>query len=302
MLADFEMTMKLDQLETFITIVETGALNLTAEKLNKTQPAISMTIRRLEKYIGFDLFDRNNYRLTLTDKGLIYYQKAKVILDRVKQLRSFSTSINNGEEHKITIAIEDIASSESLWDLIKPVQLEFPNTELVLQTESRLQSIKRLAAEEVQLAITPWLVSFDNEGAFDSKVIGSMNHYFCIHKDLLLPFNIDHENEININVLMNLPQIVPTEFAIKLNYDEFLKPIGNNIVRVNSLVGMMSALKAKLGWGLIIDSYWNESMSNHFYKFSIDNNAPPLSYEIRIVKNKFYTLGPAAEKLWFSFK
>ena len=289
---------KIDQLETFITVFETGSINAAALQLTKTQPAVSMTLKRLEESIGFQLFDRTNYRLKATDRGHIYYQKAKSILDQMHQLQDLSTSLTAGIEHKVSIAIEDTANIASIINKLQPVQSLFPNTELVIETESRLNSLTRLAKEEVQLAITPWIFTFASEGEFESKTIKTMSMFYCIHKDLAATLSITKESELTEQVLMQLPQIVPTEFSVKLNHTKIMKPIGRSIVKVNNLTAMLAALHAKLGWGPITDSYWSSEMESRFFKFPIDKNSSPISNEIRIVKNRYKSLGPAAEKIW----
>ncbi|MDA8621472.1 LysR family transcriptional regulator [Psychrosphaera sp.] len=289
---------KIDQLETFITVFETGSINSAAQQLVKTQPAVSMTLKRLEESIGFLLFDRTNYRLKPTDRGHIYYQKAKSILDQMYQLQELSSSLTAGVEDKVSIAIEDTANIASILKKLQPLQSLFPNTELAIEAESRLNSLTRLAKEEVQLAITPWIFTFASEGDFESKAIKSMSMFYCIHKDLAATLGITCESEVTEQVLMQLPQIVPTEFSVKLNHAKIMKPIGRSIVKVNNLTAMLAALNAKLGWGPMTDSYWSQDMRSRFLRFPIDKNSSPISNEIRIVKNRYNSLGPAAKKIW----
>lgn len=293
--------MKLEQLETFVTIVETGSINAAAQKLSKTQPAISMTIKRLEEFIGFSLFDRTNYRLKPTEKGLTYYQKSKAILDHLHELSEFTTSVKSGIEHEVAIAIEDTANVSSILSTLQPIQNQFPDTELIIETESRLNSLSRLLNHEVQLAITPWLLTFASEGDFQSKTIKPMSMFYCVHKDLVAPFGVNKSEELNESILRKLPQLLPREFGVNLNQAKIMKPIGRSIVKVNNLTSMLSALHAKLGWGPITDGYWDEIMERHFLRFPIDKMSSPIISEIRIIKNRYATLGPVAEKIWQSF-
>ncbi|MBZ9780030.1 LysR family transcriptional regulator [Pseudomonas sp. REP124] len=64
----------------FETIAELGHLGRAAEKLNRSQPALSKSIQRLEESLGTRLFQRDGRRIKLTDVG-------ELLLARGKQLR-----------------------------------------------------------------------------------------------------------------------------------------------------------------------------------------------------------------------
>ena len=53
-------------------IAETGSFIAAAEKLYITQPSLSQFIRRIERHVGAELFDRSHQPVTLTEAGRIY--------------------------------------------------------------------------------------------------------------------------------------------------------------------------------------------------------------------------------------
>ena len=61
--------LSVDFLRSFVTITQTGSYTLCAERLKRTQPAISLQIKKLEDVIGEKLFIRESNRLTLTLAG-----------------------------------------------------------------------------------------------------------------------------------------------------------------------------------------------------------------------------------------
>jgi len=52
--------MDLFQLEVFLTVAREGSFSRAAEKLYRTQPAVSQAIRKLEREVGESLFDRSS--------------------------------------------------------------------------------------------------------------------------------------------------------------------------------------------------------------------------------------------------
>ena len=58
-----------DQLRSFVAIVDTGSFTRAAERVNKTQSAVSMHIRRLEEQLGRPLFAKQGRGVRLSDDG-----------------------------------------------------------------------------------------------------------------------------------------------------------------------------------------------------------------------------------------
>ena len=87
--------MEMNQLEFFRKVVEEGSFSKAAERVYRTQPAVSIAIRRLEEEIGAPLFERSQKTPALTEVGEVVYDYAKRILslrdqtlDAVAELRS----------------------------------------------------------------------------------------------------------------------------------------------------------------------------------------------------------------------
>src|SRR5690349_2985404 len=61
--------LNLDHLRAFATVLELGGFSAAAEKLNLTQPAISLQIRQLETRLGVRLIERVGRRAQPTNAG-----------------------------------------------------------------------------------------------------------------------------------------------------------------------------------------------------------------------------------------
>ncbi len=70
-------------LRSFAAVAETGGVTRAAARLNLTQSAVSMQIKRLEQLLGAELFDRGPRSMTLTDAGeqLLSYARRIVALN-----------------------------------------------------------------------------------------------------------------------------------------------------------------------------------------------------------------------------
>lgn len=59
----------MDVLRTFLTIADLGGMTSAADALGRSQPAISLQIKKLEAQLGSRLFDRRGQRLSLSEDG-----------------------------------------------------------------------------------------------------------------------------------------------------------------------------------------------------------------------------------------
>jgi DNA-binding transcriptional LysR family regulator len=70
----------LDQLQSFCAIADCGSFTEAARRVNKTQSAVSMQIKRLEERLGHALFSRDGRSVQLTHHGEVLYERARKML------------------------------------------------------------------------------------------------------------------------------------------------------------------------------------------------------------------------------
>lgn len=75
----------LDRMRSFVRVAERGSLSAVARELNVGQSSITRHIRELEAALGVALFSRTTRRVTLTEEGSRYYQRAVQVLRLVEQ-------------------------------------------------------------------------------------------------------------------------------------------------------------------------------------------------------------------------
>src|SRR5262249_17899609 len=73
--------MNLDQIRNFYEVAVHKSFTLAAEKLYRTQPAISTQVRILEEELGEKLFDRIGKKICLTQAGEILFPYAERLLN-----------------------------------------------------------------------------------------------------------------------------------------------------------------------------------------------------------------------------
>jgi DNA-binding transcriptional LysR family regulator len=92
------------ELNAFIAVVEAGGFTAAAHRTGDSQSAISKAIGALERRLGVVLFNRSTRRVTLTDQGQRYYDRAKPLLDEMDDADSELTSSTHTVSGLIRIA------------------------------------------------------------------------------------------------------------------------------------------------------------------------------------------------------
>lgn len=144
--------MDINQLEVLVTIARERSFSRAAEVLNRTQPAISQAIQRLEADVGEQLFDRSSKDGTLTFAGTVLLGHAKQMLNlrqnaqtamaEVRDLRHGKVSIS-ANEHTVFYLLPVIEAFRELHPLIK--------IEVQRGVASRIP--KQITAREVELGV-----------------------------------------------------------------------------------------------------------------------------------------------------
>lgn len=73
--------LSLDNLRTFVTVVDLGGFAKAGEKLGRSQPAVSLQIKRLEQQLSKRLFGKQGQRQIVNQDGLNLYKSAQTMLD-----------------------------------------------------------------------------------------------------------------------------------------------------------------------------------------------------------------------------
>jgi len=93
---------KLAAMRVFVKIADAGNLSAAGRQLGQSLTSVSRQLMALEEFLGTTLVERTTRHLSLTESGLLYYERAKQILEEVAEAErglTAQTGVASGRLH-----------------------------------------------------------------------------------------------------------------------------------------------------------------------------------------------------------
>jgi DNA-binding transcriptional LysR family regulator len=97
----------LASLQVFQAVVRERSFSRAAEKLYRTQPAVSISIRKLEEWVGQPLFLRGSGARTLTDAGVLLVEYADRMLNLREEIRKGMKELRGLERGQLSLGVNE---------------------------------------------------------------------------------------------------------------------------------------------------------------------------------------------------
>jgi DNA-binding transcriptional LysR family regulator len=146
--------MTYEQLIVLHAIVTEGTFRGAAEKLNKSQSAISHMLKKLETEIDIVLLSREAYRPTLTSAGEVFYRQATRVMQQMQELGSTAKNLSAKQEAEVFLAVTATYPLKQLLEIIGSITLQYPMTHIKLSGESMGGSLERLLRNDADIIIS----------------------------------------------------------------------------------------------------------------------------------------------------
>jgi DNA-binding transcriptional LysR family regulator len=141
---------RLDAMEMFVRIVETGSFSSVARELGTTQPTISKQLTALESHLKTRLLNRSTRKLSLTESGQAYYERCKRIIDDVREAESTLGRLQGSISGHLHVDTSIAMGQMFLTPLVLKFQRQYPELSVELTLNDRFIDI---VEEGVDVAI-----------------------------------------------------------------------------------------------------------------------------------------------------
>ncbi|QBY00807.1 LysR family transcriptional regulator [Rhodophyticola sp. CCM32] len=141
----------LENLTRLVAVVDHGTLHKAAEHLGLTQPAITRSIKLLERSAAAPLFDRHGRGVHLTPLGERVTEHARSILRECAFARTDVATLRDGESGHLNIAGAPVWMSSILPGAVAQMQRAYPRLTLAMRSLSYTEAIPLLHSGEIDI-------------------------------------------------------------------------------------------------------------------------------------------------------
>jgi DNA-binding transcriptional LysR family regulator len=144
--------MELHPLRVFLTVVSERSFSRAAVRLLRTQPALSLSIQRLEAELGERLFDRSARDLRLTDAGTIVWEYAQRFENLQSELENALAELRDKSAGSLIIGANE-SSTLYLLDHIERYRARYPRIKVQVRRSQSSRIPAAILDGELELGI-----------------------------------------------------------------------------------------------------------------------------------------------------
>jgi DNA-binding transcriptional LysR family regulator len=126
--------MNVDEIETFLAIIELGGITRAAQRLHRSQPAISRRLDMLEEELGAPLFERLSGRTRLTEAGRAFLPHAEAAMASLRDGREAVHGLQSHLEGTISLALVGTLADTHIVETLRRFAERSKNVRLELRT------------------------------------------------------------------------------------------------------------------------------------------------------------------------
>ncbi len=278
----------------FYTVATYKNITKASQMLYISQPAVTMSIKKLEEQLGMTLFVRTKRGVLLTDEGKVLYEYVKEAMDSLKAGENKVANLRKLETGNIKIGIGTTLTKHFLIDYLEIFHKKYPKVNITIDTSVTAEVLKNLENGRVDIAIiTSDRTNYNNLNIVYSEDIEDI---FVANKDvketIKMPLKLENLNDYPL-IMQNINSNIGT-FLDKtlLKYNIKLK----GFMELTSYSLVLEFAKIGFGIGFITKKFVEEELKNKsLYEIKTTPEIP--KRKILVLTKKDYLPSFSAQKL-----
>ena len=268
-----------DKLRIFHAVATAGSFTHAGQMLTLSQSAVSRQISALEEEIATPLFQRHARGLTLTNEGELLFTTVSDVLARLGAAEEALKNIHDSPRGHLKISATHGIGAYWLLPRLKEFLKEYPEVEIhVIMDDHELD----LSQREADLAIrmrTPVQADLIQRKLF------TVHYHMYASKDYLAergaPASLEDIADHTIIVYGETaaPEIRDINWLLDLYRKHFKPGSKGSIIRINNMTGILQAVEAGLGIGVVPDYI----AADHPNLVPVLPDVPSISYDVHLV-------------------
>ncbi|MGY0399256.1 MAG: LysR family transcriptional regulator [Ostreibacterium sp.] len=273
---------KINQLKTFIAIVEHNGFHAAANILHKSQPAVSLSIKTLENNLEQQLFEKGKHA-KMTEFGQYFLKYAKSLLKHHDEIKTRLEKGVNTDNLTVTIAVLPSVAQHLMPKFLKGFLAENPNARINLRDTGSTRIQKLIKERKVDIGICT-LTNVSSE--FSVKQIVQDRFGLVCHRN----HPITQLKKVSWKIVAEYAPIANGTWSIlPLREREALIPAA--VMTITSMNSLNATLEAGLGVTVLPEFAFAEETELVFMPLSM----PTIYRQIFVIKDNNKELSPVAE-------
>ncbi len=166
------------------------SFSVAAKNLYVSQPALSASVKKVEKELGITIFDRSTSPITVTEEGRVYIDAIEKFRNIEEETKTILSDLNELKKGKLRVSGENFVSSFILPKIIMEYTEKYPGIDIEI-IESNSPDLRQLLLSD--------------------------------HADLLIAHEFDHNLYSNVPILEEtLLLAVPESFEVNKKHKDCL--------------------------------------------------------------------------------
>jgi len=254
----------------FVCVAENKSISKAAVQLYISQPAVSITIRKLEENLNTTLFIRKSKGVELTEKGRLLYDSVKralnLLLETEKNLRFPQ---NTGY---LRIASSSVLCKRFLMPYLKTFSNLYPNTDLAITCTSSLEACVMIEECSIDLALA---VKPENLGRLIYHSLGIIEYIFVCTPAYKEKLNCRNDEIFKYANIMLLDKDNVSRKHIN-NYYAKNNIIPIHILEVNEMDMLIEFAKMGIGVSCVVKQFIEKELkTGSLMEINVSNPIPP---------------------------
>lgn len=234
---------KIQSLQIFVAIVESGSLGKAAEQLNLHLSIVSRSLKNLEIHLGTKLLNRTTRRLSLTAEGEIFYNKCLILLDELEQTFQGLSDSTRLAQGNIRVDIPPVIIPYIIAQLPK-FQQQYPDISLIISSTDKIID---LIDEGIDCSLR---IGHLQDSSYIARHLCDMEMILCASPDYLQRYGTPHhiDDLISHRAIYYFSNKNQKLFKIKLTKNQHIYDVKTPIAMlVNDSNALLQGLLASIG-------------------------------------------------------
>ena len=289
----------LNKLRTFTVVADEGSITKAAERLYRSQPAISAQLKDIEEDTNLVLFERKNSKIYLTKEGRCLFEYAQERINEIDAVVDCLRNHRQNLEGRIRLGVQPELTTYLIPDIVHDFKKVHPRVRLEIIELGHDELENSLLNNEVDLG---FLIKLKQPKFFETHA------YFTFQRSLVaaasyldtVPPIKDYDDIIDLEIIGASNRLSDFRTWLKINRQNHVtKQLDNvsKLVTVNKTETIHSLIRKGAGIGFY-DSYKLDEELNKNKIVTIFPKSKPITITVDIARRKTRTQNVLLEEFY----